>query len=108
MEDPGRLIRESRIERGWSQTELARAARTSQPAIARLEARRLSPSVSTLERIVRALGLRLQLVVTEADTAVDRTLIAQELRLTPLQRLRKLRSEHDAIARMRRTIRPGS
>ncbi len=106
--DVGALVREARVRRGFTQAALATAARTSQPAIARLEAGLLSPSVKTLERILAALGLRLEMATKETDTGVDRTLIAQALRLTPKQRLRKLKQEHDAIARMRRTARLGS
>jgi predicted transcriptional regulator len=77
-------------------------ARTSQPAIARLEAGRLSPSVATLARLMDALGLRLEMSTPEADSGIDQTLVAQMLRLSPQQRLRKLAQEVTAIDRLRR------
>lgn len=101
----GELIRQMRLERGITQTELAKVAGTSQPAIARLEAGRLSPSLDTVERILHGLGLRLQLTTAEIDVGVDRTLIAQALRLTPAQRLRKLAQERAALIKMQHRMR---
>src|SRR2546425_5768810 len=82
MIDAGAFVREARRRRGYSQAALARAARTSQPAIARLEAGDVSPSVATLERTLGAIGFRLELGTKEADPGIDRTLIAQSLLLT--------------------------
>ncbi len=48
------LIRDARTRAGLSQAELAKRARTSQPAIARYEAAAATPSLATLERILRA------------------------------------------------------
>ena len=56
-----RLIREARRAAGLSQRELARAARTSQPTLARYEKGKVTPSLATLERILRAAGSRLSL-----------------------------------------------
>ena len=49
-----RLIRDARKRSGLSQAALAKYARTSQPAIARYEAGKATPSLATLERILRA------------------------------------------------------
>jgi len=103
--DIGVLIRDARRAAGVSQADLARRSGTSQPAIARLEAGRGSPSIATVDRILRALGCTLELAAREVDTGVDRTLIAQMLRLTPTDRLRKLKQEHDAVARLRAAVR---
>ena len=45
-----------RVERGWSQRELARRVGVKQPVIARLEAGETEPKVSTLARLAEALG----------------------------------------------------
>jgi predicted nucleotidyltransferase/DNA-binding XRE family transcriptional regulator len=52
----GLLITNARNNSGLTQAELASRAGTSQAAIARYEADRVSPSVSTLERVLRAAG----------------------------------------------------
>jgi ribosome-binding protein aMBF1 (putative translation factor) len=53
------IIRE-RIKRGWSQTELAEAIGSRQPVISRLEQGGSNPSLSTLQKIAKALDLSLQ------------------------------------------------
>lgn len=53
------IIRE-RINRGWSQTQLAEAIGSRQPVISRLEQGNGNPSLSTLQKIAKALDLSLQ------------------------------------------------
>lgn len=53
------IIRE-RINRGWSQTQLAEAIGSRQPVISRLEQGNGNPSLSTLHKIAKALNLSLQ------------------------------------------------
>jgi transcriptional regulator with XRE-family HTH domain len=55
----GSAVRAARRRSGLSQVELARRAKTSQPAIARLEKGQVSPTVISLDRIARALGTEL-------------------------------------------------
>ena len=55
------LIRQVRTDAGLTQHELAGRAGTSQAAVARYEAGAVSPSVATLERLVRAAGASLVL-----------------------------------------------
>lgn len=54
------IIRE-RINRGWSQTQLAEAIGSRQPVISRLEQGNGNPSLSTLQKIAKALNLSLQI-----------------------------------------------
>ena len=54
------LLREARDRAGLSQRELADRAGTSQAMVARIEGGRQSPSMATLERLVRACGLELR------------------------------------------------
>lgn len=53
---------------GLSQADVAARMRTSQPAVARLEANRGDLRLSTLERYARALGLTLRFGVVPNDT----------------------------------------
>ena len=46
-----------RLQKGWSQRQLAAQAQTSQPYIARLENGGVDPQLSTLRRIAEALGV---------------------------------------------------
>ena len=54
------LLKEARDRAGLTQRELARRAGTSQAMVARIERGQQSPSVATLERLVRACGLELR------------------------------------------------
>ncbi len=55
----GSAVRAARVRAGMSQAELASRAGTSQPAIARLEQGRVSPTIISLDRIARALDSEL-------------------------------------------------
>lgn len=57
--DAAPLLSEARRRSGLSQRALARAAGTSQSAIAAIESGRKQPSVATLDRMLRALGSEL-------------------------------------------------
>jgi predicted nucleotidyltransferase/DNA-binding XRE family transcriptional regulator len=79
------LIRDARRAAGLSQAELARRAGTSQPAIARYESGDTSPSVVTLDRLLRAAGRRLVLGSEVGAAAAD----ASHARLRALQAQRR-------------------
>jgi transcriptional regulator with XRE-family HTH domain len=53
-----------RIDRGLSQTGLARLLGMHQPAIARLEAGEHEPSLATLSRLARVLGIEFHIDIT--------------------------------------------
>lgn len=57
--DLGRRVRELRVQQGLSQTELARRAGMTQPAVARFGARGTVPTLPVLERLARSLGAEL-------------------------------------------------
>ena len=65
----GAEIRLARQARGLSQRALACAARTSQSVVARIEAGRVSPSLTTLAAIADALGV--DLVIDLRPPALD-------------------------------------
>jgi transcriptional regulator with XRE-family HTH domain len=68
---PGELIREARVRRGLSQERLARRTGTKQSAISRLEADEVSPTVETLELLMRAMGEELRLGSAEPVREYD-------------------------------------
>lgn len=55
----GRTARALREQRGWSQTELARAAGMTQSAVARFERGGTVPTLPVLERLAQALDVDL-------------------------------------------------
>jgi transcriptional regulator with XRE-family HTH domain len=65
-------IRELRRKAGLTQAELARVAGTSQPTIAAYEGGRKSPTLQTLSRIARAVGLHAMFSFVPALTREDR------------------------------------
>jgi transcriptional regulator with XRE-family HTH domain len=64
MSDVAALIRTARRRHGLSQRTLAQLAGTTQAQISRIERGEISPSVSTVARILRAMGERLELSST--------------------------------------------
>ncbi len=55
-------IRLKRIEHGWSQDKLAEVADISRRQVSQIECGKVDMRVSTLEKIARALGERIELV----------------------------------------------
>lgn len=84
---PDALIRDARLAAGLSQAELAHRAGTSQPAIARYEAGTSSPSIVTLDRVLRAAGRRLVLGSEPGSAPADAS----------LPRIRALQAQRRAI-----------
>jgi transcriptional regulator with XRE-family HTH domain len=81
------LLRRARRRAQLSQRARARLANVPQSTVARIELGTLSPRTDTLERLLRAAGQTLTAEPLRGE-GVDRTLIRERLRLTPLQRLR--------------------
>lgn len=80
------MLRYARRRAGLTQRGLAERAGVAQPAIARIEAGRVSPRLETLDRLLAACGMGAELSARRGE-GVDRTAIRQLLRLTPRQRL---------------------
>jgi transcriptional regulator with XRE-family HTH domain len=87
--DAGSLIREARHRHGISQETLARRACTTQKQISRIERGELSPWVSTLARLLAAMGERLELraVPGPRDNRCDDELRADFEELTASERI---------------------
>jgi transcriptional regulator with XRE-family HTH domain len=84
---PGQLVHEARSRHGVSQKQLAIRASTTQSAISRIERDRVSPSVETLRELLYLVGEDLELRATVRDSGIDATLIDQQLRRSPTERL---------------------
>jgi len=89
--DASALIKEARSRAGLTQQQLARAAGTSQPTLAAYESGAKSPSVRTLDRIVRASGGSLDVRLRPAPVAHGQLLDelrdhADEIRLAARKR----------------------
>lgn len=60
-----------RLQRGWSQAELARRAETSQSYIGRLETGNIDPQLSTVRKIAQALGVPVSALVEALTTETE-------------------------------------
>jgi transcriptional regulator with XRE-family HTH domain len=89
LSDAGKLIREARERHALSQQALARRAGTTQKHVSRIERDEISPSVSTLARLLAAMGERLELhaVSGPRDNRSDAELRADYEQLTASERL---------------------
>lgn len=84
----GHLVREARLRAGISQGELASRAGTTQSAIARLEAGKISPSWDHVIRLIRLAGFEPDIRL--APRTDDWQLAEESLRLSPGERVRRL------------------
>ncbi len=91
---PARLLIEARKRAGLSQRVLARRARTAQSVIARIENGTVSPSWTTLERVLRHCGFELEAALAPKLQGRSHMLedVPRILRLTPEERLLELRN----------------
>lgn len=56
-------VAQLRLQKGWSQAELAKRAETSQPHIARLELGNVDPQISTVKKLAKVLGVSVETMV---------------------------------------------
>jgi len=87
----GELVREGRRRAGLTQKELADRAGTTQSAIARLESGRSTPSLDTVERLLRLCGFQLIVEIAPYDDS-DVVQAAARLRQSPGARLVDMQS----------------
>lgn len=94
------IVRYVREQAGLSQRALAEKAGTTQAVVARIESGESNPGVETLSRLVKAAGFELELHVAEPRVidpvveaykpGVDQTLLIDNLRVTPAERIARL------------------
>jgi transcriptional regulator with XRE-family HTH domain len=85
----GALLRETRQKHRVTQKQLAARARTSQAAISRIERGLVSPTVETAGKLFDLLGEELRVSAEPVDYGHDRTLLRDNLELTPEERIRR-------------------
>jgi transcriptional regulator with XRE-family HTH domain len=86
------LLKRARGDAGLTQAQLARRLGVSQAAVAKLERSQANPTIATLEHALGAVGRRLVLSTEPIGRGIDETLVIEQLRLTPQQRLEQLES----------------
>jgi len=98
------LLRSARLRAGLSQRALARRARTTQSAVARIEAGATSPGWDTLVRLLRAAGFDLRSEIVPRPTARSHMMqdVDRILRLAPEDRLREVAAVSRFVAFTRR------
>jgi transcriptional regulator with XRE-family HTH domain len=101
MTPPSALIRETRIQAGLTQAALAARLGATQAAVARLERPGANPTVETLDRVMKAMGHRLELSAQPNKSQVDEAQIIERLKLTPGERLRAF---EESYARTRELV----
>jgi transcriptional regulator with XRE-family HTH domain len=97
----GQLVREARERHGLTQKQLAIRARTSQAAISRIERGLVSPTVETLEKLLAMVNEELVLEARELDWGHDVTLLQQNLRRTPAERIEYMTDVANFVLRNR-------
>ena len=102
--DAARLLRHARARSGLSQRALAERAGISQPMISAIERGLQDPRHTTLDKLLRACGQQLDLVLT-AGEGVDPTQFIANLRLSPQARVDAAVAGSKNVERMVRSIR---
>ena len=93
-------LRQARRRAGFTQRQLAEVTGVPQSTIGRIEAGHVDPRVGTLDRLLRACGDELDAVARRGE-GVDRSLIREELRHSPTDRLRRGAAAAAGLRRLR-------
>src|SRR5438270_222220 len=91
---------------GLTQRELALRAGVPQSTVARIETGALDPRTRTVERLLRACGMELD-VSARPGAGVDRTQLRERLGLTPRARIEQTAAAAMELARFRGAARRG-
>jgi transcriptional regulator with XRE-family HTH domain len=98
MDSPATLIRHARRQAGLSQASLASQVGMPQSVVARLERSSSNPTWDTLARVLSATGHELQLRKRRpTGGSIDETLVAENLRLTPGERLQAFERSYASV-----------
>jgi transcriptional regulator with XRE-family HTH domain len=95
MSESASLLKDARTRAGLTQTELGRRLGVSQGAVAKLERPGANPTIATLEDALRETGQRLVLSTEPVRPGIDETLVFEQLKLSPDQRLAQLESMYE-------------
>lgn len=97
---PRTALAAARRRAGLTQRRLAERTGIPQSTIGRIETGAIDPKASTLDRLLRACGSELE-VVLRLGEGVDRSLIRSQLRLSPRQRLEHAAAAAESVSRIR-------
>jgi transcriptional regulator with XRE-family HTH domain len=86
---PGELIRATRERHHLTQAQLALRSGTSQNAVSRVERDDVSPSMDTIQRLLAAMGERLELSVRRIEHDSDPDHLADSMAQTMSERLER-------------------
>jgi transcriptional regulator with XRE-family HTH domain len=103
MSMAGRMVREARGRARLTQRQLAAKSGIPQETIARIERGRVDPRVGTLDRLLGACELGLE-VMPRLGIGIDRTQIQALLRLDPSDRLAVAMANDQHYVELRRSI----
>ena len=92
---PGKLLMDARRRAGLTQADLAKRLAISQAAVAQLERADSNPRLATLDRAMRAAGVELVITTRPRRSAVDDSLIRQQLELKPAERIHGLEAMYE-------------
>ena len=98
------MLRMARRRAQLTQRELSRRAGIPQATISRIENHVVSPTMDTLEPLIRACGMELHIGDREG-VGVDRSQFAERLRMSPKERSELAVSAASALWRTRETLR---
>lgn len=104
MSMAGRMLRDARRRAKLTQRQLAEKSRIPQETIARIERGRADPRVNTLDRLMAACELGLE-VMPRLGIGIDRTQIQALLRLSPSERLAVAVANDRHYVELRRSLR---
>jgi transcriptional regulator with XRE-family HTH domain len=91
------LLKEARRQAGLTQAQLALRLGVSQAAVAKLERPDANPRIATLEDVLRMTGRRLVLATELMEVDIGETLVAEQLKLSPGQRLARLERMYEWV-----------
>jgi transcriptional regulator with XRE-family HTH domain len=97
---PGKLLADARRRAGLTQADLAQRLAISQAAVAQLERADANPRLATLDRALRAVGFELVVATRPRQSAVDDSLIRQQLELDPAERIRGLEAMYEQARKL--------
>ena len=102
----GLTIKTARLAAGLSQSELAQRIGTTQSAVARLESSGSNPRITTFQRALAATGNGVRLSLEPSGwPSVDETMIVENRRRSPADRLRHFEAAYDNIRELAPTRR---
>ena len=104
MSMAGRMLRHARHRAGLTQRELSATVGIPQETIARIEAGRANPRVTTLDRLLEGCGFGLE-HLPRLGIGIDRSQIRARLALAPEDRLRVAIEDDRNFIELRRDLR---